>query len=81
MKAILEAFGGKLRSEPLDFPEEMRGVPEIHMMLDLDIVKTVWVGEYCTKLTEGLSKRGRFVRTSAFDPKHDAHIYTLVEIK
>lgn len=34
MKVILEAFQGKLRSEPIDWPEETG--PEIHMLMDLD---------------------------------------------
>ena len=35
MKVILTAFGGKLKSEPMDWPEDKRG-QDIYLILDME---------------------------------------------
>lgn len=81
MKVILTAFQDKLRSEPMEFPDEIGR--EIHLMLDVD--KTEWSfkvgGEIPTKSN---LKRGKFIEMAhselLSDNKTFARRYTLVEL-
>ncbi len=79
MKVILEAFNGKLKSEPLDFPENSS--PEIQMVLDFR--PTPHIGELPVSETP-LTKRGHFQWTGNFyllsDKKTSARRYVLVDI-
>ena len=80
MKVILRAFGGKLRSKPMEFPDETS--PTIHLMLDLDTLKYSMKdgGAIPDKTT---FKRGRFemmAHSELLDNNEFARIFVLVGI-
>lgn len=83
MKVILTAFGGKLQSKPMDWPEDHSG-RDIYMMLDMErpSVKTNDGGSY---VYEDYSKRKcRFEATRSYSGnigEETAEIYRLVEIR
>ena len=63
MKVILTAFQGKLRSEPMDFPEGTR--PEIYMIMDVD--KLVLFKTYTeASVFEPTHKKAKFVASGRF---------------
>ncbi len=80
VKVILEAFGGKLKSAPMDWPE--RFLPRIKMMLDMP--KYEFDGEYgVLNPTMPRHKIGQFEASGKFEVLPDgrtAEIYVLVEV-
>jgi len=81
MKIILTAFGDKLRSEPIEFPDETP--PTIHLALDIDTTKFSFEDEGLIPDKPTL-KRGEFVAMAhselLSDNKTLARRYTLVNI-
>ena len=82
MKIVLEAFGGRLRSEPMDWPE---GAPtNVRLAMDMDVIG----GAAFTFTHEDLGNPPRlvvgiFVATNRYYPfgRHEAaRIYQLVEV-
>lgn len=80
MKVLLTAFGGKLQSDVLDFPENTS--PKIEMIMDFD--RSTWGFEE-PKLTPDmpLFKKGEFVwdgKTTFVGPQEVRH-YKLVDVR
>jgi len=61
MKVLLTAFGGKLQSKPMDFPENTS--PEINMIMDFDL-KPTFTEEDWKPTPKGTHKVGVFSLTS-----------------
>jgi len=80
MKVILTAFDNKLRSEPMEFPDETP--PDIHLMMDIDHLS--YSMKDCEMVTDNvLPKRAKFTMTTysqEYEPNKFARIYKLVEI-
>lgn len=80
MKVILQAFGGKLKSDPIEFPDEIG--PTIHLMMDIDNMSYKHEHRYLT--TDSFThKRGKFDYTMSsiqLPDKQFARVYRLVEI-
>lgn len=79
MKVILEAFNGKLKSEPLDFPEDVR--PEIQMVLDFRPMNILVYDGPIPDMP--LTKRGRFIYTGTtylLPNNMVARKYVLIEV-
>jgi len=77
MKVILTAFGQKLQSEPMDYPENTPH--EIKLIMDFDLKPFFTEEDYSPKLTR---KTGVFVSTSR--PIHlgkmECREYKLIEV-
>lgn len=84
MKVILTAFGGKLMSEVMEWPEEVRQHREIKMIMDLD-KKISFETEESFATFESIRKVGRFVSTGQHifigdEGGEPAEEYKLVEV-
>lgn len=64
MKIILTAFGGKLKSEPMDWPDEMRG-QDMHLAMDMERPSVRQANVGFTPDKTGLV-RARFEATNRF---------------
>ena len=82
MKVILSAFQDRLRSEPLDWPEELP--PVIHLLLDISRFQP-WTGEI-PEPKMIFPKRGTFEKIDSYlrlkvnNIEYTAYIYELVDI-
>jgi len=82
MKVTLTAFNGKLTSDPMEFPEEIRSHPEIRMTIDLKN-KISFETEDNFASFETIRKVGKFVSTGKHFFGRDSELseeYKLVEI-
>jgi hypothetical protein len=86
MKVILEAFQGKLRSEPMDWPEEAGD--RIHLLLDIDPIQDIAMFKDVPPPVEAIQLRqGVFQYTGYAEPirrvgdvTEFARVYRLVGI-
>lgn len=80
MKVILEAFCGNLKSEPMEFPDEIGN--SIHLMMDMEHL--VFKPEKDMMATDRVThKRGKFESLMAsvqLPNKQWARVYRLVDI-
>jgi hypothetical protein len=80
MKVVLTAFAGKLKSEPMDWPEENLG-QDIHLILDMER-PSFKRDDRAINLYELEPRRCKFEFTNSYSmsPGEPA-IYKLVEIR
>jgi len=78
-KVYLEAFGGRLKSAPMDWPDSEIG-KDIYLVLDMES-PSLQRNERGMNLYELTTKRGRFEFTRSYSgDKELAAIYKLVEV-
>ena len=63
MKVILTAFQGKLKSEPMDWPDNSR--PEIYMAMDMENLKVWKTYDKAAEFTTTI-KKGKFEATGRY---------------
>ncbi len=80
MKVILTAFNGKLRSEPMDWPEDTAG-RDIYLVLDMES-PSISRDKQNINLYETLPKKCKFEFTNSYSMSEDTPaIYRLVEVR
>lgn len=79
MKVLLTAFGGKLQSDVLDFPENTS--PKIEMIMDFD--RATWGYEEQTPSPLPIFKKGEFVwdGKTTFVGSQEVRHYKLVDVR
>ena len=81
-KVVLYAFGRKLKSEPMDWPQEQIG-RDIYLLLDMEQPSHEYELNSSIKVYETTTKRARFEFSGGYSMNHSGEpaVYVLVGVE